>query len=92
MLRNRSNGPWPFTAPGLVRPGSGSSNGLDEGKAMPPDRQRLAGSLRRPGYPQAADDAERELLDQVSLEEMQTFAARHGLSRDEVISRMGGSP
>jgi hypothetical protein len=59
---------------------------------MPQDRQWLVDTLRRLGYSQAADDAERELPDQVSLEEIQKFADRHGLSRDEVVSRMGGSP
>jgi hypothetical protein len=59
---------------------------------MPHDRQWLVDTLRRLGYPQAAEDAARELPDQVSQEEMQKFADRHGLSRDEVVSRMGGSP
>ncbi len=59
---------------------------------MSHDRQWLVNSLRRLGYAQAAEDAARELPDQVSLEEIQKFADRHGISRDEVISRMGGSP
>jgi hypothetical protein len=59
---------------------------------MPQDRQWLVDTLRRLGYPQAAEDAARELPDPVSLEEVQKFADRHGLSRDEVVSRMGGSP
>ena len=59
---------------------------------MSQDRQWLVDSLRRLGYPQAADEAERELPEQVSQEEVLKFADRHGLSRDEVVSRMGGSP
>jgi hypothetical protein len=59
---------------------------------MPQDRQWLVSTLRRLGYPQVAEDAARELPEQVSLEEVQKFADRHGLSRDEVVSRMGGSP
>jgi hypothetical protein len=59
---------------------------------MAQDRQWLVDSLRRVGLTQAAEDAERELPEQVSLEEIQKFADRHGISRDEVISRMGGSP
>ena len=51
---------------------------------MPQDRQWLVNTLRRLGYPQAAEDAARELPEQVP--------DRHGLSRDEVVSRMGGSP
>jgi hypothetical protein len=59
---------------------------------MAQDRQWVVDSLRRLGFTQAAEDAARELPDQVSLEEIQKFADRHGISRDEVISRMGGSP
>jgi hypothetical protein len=59
---------------------------------MSHDRQWLVDTLRRLGYPQAAEDAARELPEQVSLEEVQKFADRQGLSRDEVVSRMGGSP
>ena len=59
---------------------------------MAQDRQWFVRTLRRLGYTQAAEDAARELPDPVSLEEIQKFADRHGLSRDEVVSRMGGSP
>ena len=59
---------------------------------MAQDRQWLVDSLRHVGLTQAAEDAERELPEQVSLEEIKKFADRHGISRDEIISRMGGSP
>ena len=59
---------------------------------MAQDRQWLVDTLRRLGLTQAAEDAARELPDPVSLEEIQKFADRHGISRDEIISRMGGSP
>ena len=59
---------------------------------MAQDRQWLVDSLRHVGLTQAAEDAERELPEQVSLEEIQQFADRHGISKDEIISRMGGSP
>jgi hypothetical protein len=59
---------------------------------MAHDRQWLVDSLRRVGLTQAAEDAARELPDPVSTEEIQKFADRHGISKDEVISRMGGSP
>jgi len=68
------------------------SNGPDEGGAMSHDRQWLVDTLRRLGYTQAADDAARELPERISLEEMEKFADRYGISRDEVMSRMGGSP
>jgi hypothetical protein len=59
---------------------------------MSQDRQWLVNTLRRLGYAEAADDAVRELPDPVSLEEVTKFADRYGISRDEVISQMGGSP
>jgi hypothetical protein len=59
---------------------------------MSQDRQWLVDTLRRLGYPQAADEAERELPEKVSRQELEKFADRLGISRDEVMSRMGGSP
>ena len=59
---------------------------------MPQDRQWFVGTLRRLGYTEAAATAERELPTQVSLEEVTKFADRYNISRDEVISQMGGSP
>ena len=59
---------------------------------MAQDRQWLVDSLRHVGLTKAAEDAERELPEQVSQEEIMKFADRHGISRDEIISRMGGSP
>ena len=59
---------------------------------MSQDRQWFVGTLRRLGYTEAAEAAERELPTQVSLEEITKFADRYNISRDEVISQMGGSP
>ena len=56
------------------------------------DRQWIIDQLRRLGYPQEADEAARTLPDQVSAEELMAFGDRHGISRDEMIDRMGGSP
>jgi hypothetical protein len=56
------------------------------------DRQQLADLLRRLGYTEAADDALRMLPDEISVEQIKDFGNRHGISRDELISRMGGSP
>jgi hypothetical protein len=55
-------------------------------------RQYVVDSLRRLGYSQLADEALRELPDPVDLDELQAWSMRYGLSRDELISRMGGSP
>jgi hypothetical protein len=56
------------------------------------DRQWIIDKLQRLGYTQEADDAARTLPDQVSADELLAWSDRHGLSRDELISRMGGSP
>jgi hypothetical protein len=55
-------------------------------------RQRVADTLRKMGMPEAADEALRVLPDPVDLSQVEEFCERHGLSRDELISRMGGSP
>ncbi len=59
---------------------------------MPQDRQWIIDLLRRLGYTQAAEEAARELPDPVTLEELTKFGNRHGISRDEIMSQMGGSP
>jgi hypothetical protein len=55
-------------------------------------RQSVVDSLRRLGYPQLSDDASRDLPDPVDLDELQEWELRHGLTHDDLISRMGGSP
>jgi len=59
---------------------------------MAHDRQWVVDTFRHLGYPEAAEQAAQELPDPVSLEEIQKFADRFGISRDELISQMGGSP
>jgi hypothetical protein len=59
---------------------------------MSQDRQWLIDMLRHLGYTQAAEDAARELPDPVPMEEVMKFANRYGISRDEVMGLMGGSP
>jgi hypothetical protein len=55
-------------------------------------RQWLVDTLRRIGYPQEADEALQELPEQIDLQQLREFGDRHGISRDELVSRMGGSP
>ena len=55
-------------------------------------RQWLVDTLRRLGYERAADEALQVLPDQVDLKQLQEFGDRHGISRSELIDRMGGSP
>jgi hypothetical protein len=56
------------------------------------DKRWFVHTLRRLGYTEAAEEADRELPDPVSLEEIKKFADRYNISRDEVMSQMGGSP
>jgi hypothetical protein len=58
---------------------------------MSHERQWVIDTLRRLGYEEAADEAARVLPDPVSLEQLQEFGDRYGISRDELVSRMGGS-
>ena len=56
------------------------------------DKQELIGLLRRLGYDEAAEEAVRVLPDQASEEEVVEFGTRHGITRGELMNRMGGSP
>ena len=55
-------------------------------------RQHVLEVLHRLGYTELADEALRDLPDPVDINPLQAWAMQHGLSRDELISQMGGSP
>jgi hypothetical protein len=55
-------------------------------------KQEIIELLRRAGLPEVAEEADRSLPDPVELERAAEFGARYGVTRDELISRMGGSP
>lgn len=55
-------------------------------------RQWVVGSLRRLGYQREADEALRVLPDEIDREQLVDFGNRYGISVDELINRMGGSP
>ncbi len=55
-------------------------------------RQYVADSLRRQGFPELAAVALRELPDPVGVEQLESWGMRYGVSKDDLISRMGGSP
>jgi hypothetical protein len=55
-------------------------------------RQWVVDNLRRLGYQQEADEALQDLPEEVDLRQLEEFGDQHGISRDELISRMGGSP
>jgi len=55
-------------------------------------RTKVVDLMRRLDYPEVADIAERELPDPVDMDEVMAFGDKHGVTRDDLISRMGGSP
>jgi hypothetical protein len=55
-------------------------------------RREIVAIMRRTGYTELADEAERVLPDPIDYDQLAAFAALHGVSRDDIISEMGGSP
>jgi len=55
-------------------------------------RRYVADELRRQGFPELADVALRELPDPVDAGQLENWGLRYGISKDDLISRMGGSP
>jgi hypothetical protein len=54
-------------------------------------RQWVISMLNRMGYADAAEEAARVLPEQVELKQLEEFGDRHGLSRSELVSWMGGT-
>ena len=55
-------------------------------------RQHVVHILRVAGLPDVADEAQRVLPDPVEYDDAARFLARYGITKDELISRRGGSP
>lgn len=55
-------------------------------------REEIVDMLRRAGLSEIADEAMKELPDRVSMQEAEEWGVRHGVTRDLLISQMGGSP
>jgi hypothetical protein len=55
-------------------------------------REDVANMLRRCGLPELADKALRDLPDSVDIDQIEALGLRHGVTKDELISWMGGSP
>lgn len=55
-------------------------------------RQYVVDTLRYLGLPELVDKALRELPDQIDISQLWDWGMRHGVTMDELISRMGGSP
>ena len=55
-------------------------------------RQHVVEVLRTAGLPDVADEANQSLPEELDLERAAEFLARYGITKDALISRMGGSP
>ena len=55
-------------------------------------KQEVVALMRRTGYTELADEAERVLPDPLDAGQLEAFAQSHGVNRDDIISEMGGSP
>ena len=55
-------------------------------------RQHVEHLLRLAGLPDLADEAKRVLPDPVEYDHAARFLAQYGITKDELISRRGGSP
>jgi hypothetical protein len=55
-------------------------------------KQHVLDVLHTLQRPDLADEASRDLPDPVDIDRLVAWMIQHGLSRDEMVSRMGGSP
>jgi hypothetical protein len=55
-------------------------------------REHVVEILRTAGMYHVADEANRSLPEQLDLERAAEFLGRYGITKDALISRMGGSP
>jgi hypothetical protein len=62
------------------------------GSAMQCARQDVVDILRRTGLPELAEETLRVLPDPVDLDFAAKVLQSYGVTRDELIDRMGGSP
>ena len=47
--------------------------------------------MKRMGYSEAAEEASRVFPDQIELKQLEEFGDKHGISRSELVSAMGGT-
>jgi hypothetical protein len=55
-------------------------------------KQHVIDVLKRTGHTHLVDEASRVLPDPVDVDQASAWLMRHGLTHDDLISRMGGSP
>jgi hypothetical protein len=48
--------------------------------------------LRRAGFREVADEAEKELPVALDFDQAMNWCAQHGINESDVISQLGGSP
>jgi|HubBroStandDraft_1064217.scaffolds.fasta_scaffold631654_2 hypothetical protein len=58
---------------------------------MAVSKQWAIDMMKRMGYTEAAEEATRVLPDQIELKQLEEFGDRHGISRSELVSAMGGT-
>lgn len=59
---------------------------------MQVSRQHVVDILRIAALPELAEEAHRVLPDTLEYNHAASFLARYGITKDELISRRGGSP
>jgi hypothetical protein len=55
-------------------------------------RQHVVDVLNRMGYTQLAEEASRVLPGPVDISQLEALGIQHGITHDDLISEMGGSP
>lgn len=55
-------------------------------------KQHVLDVLHTLQRPDLADEASRDLPDPVDIDRLVPWMLQHGLTRDEIVSQMGGSP
>jgi hypothetical protein len=59
---------------------------------MEVSRDHVVHILRRAGFREVADEAEKELPVALDLDAAMNWCARHGVNETDVVSQLGGSP
>jgi hypothetical protein len=55
-------------------------------------RDHVVHILRRAGFREVADEAEKELPAALDIDEALNWCAQHGVNQSDVVSQLGGSP
>jgi hypothetical protein len=59
---------------------------------MAMSREWVVNMLHNLGYTHAAEEAARTLPDTIEMDQLVAFGERHGITRGDMVERMGGSP